>query len=269
MGNLLNEQKPEDAPKTYTEADMRAVQAETAARMLAEQNRMLQQTQRFGQAVPQRPSGPDPLMTYAENNLTQTPQENARLLDAATRGRAADVASQALNYARREFDGKLEALKNETAINSLLASNPDIARDEEGFAAALAKAQYRTQRSGIDADGPSLTRDALAIYRKERTASGEAPVLEGASRADGNSMPSRQAEAPKGKSHFEEFYGAAPGDELHEEKPDFEKMTQDYADGKNDYLESMGVAVSESKIRQVQGENMSRAARKAKRGAAA
>lgn len=269
MGNLLNEQKPEDAPKTYTESDIRAAQAETAARMLAEQNRSLQQMQRFGQAVPQRPSGPDPLMVYAENNLTQTPQENARQLDAATRARAADMAGQALNYARREFDGKLEATKNEMAINSLLASNPDVATDQEGFAASLAKAQFRAQSRGIDLDGPSLTREALGIYRKERSSGTEAPVLEGASRADGNSMPSKQAEKPVGKSHFEEYYGASPGDELHEEKPDFEKMTQDYADTKNEYLENMGVGVSVSQIRQVQGENMARAARKAKKGQAA
>jgi hypothetical protein len=93
-----------------------------------------------------------------------------------------------------------------------------------------AKAQFRAQSRGIDLDGPSLTREALGIYRKERSSGTEAPVLEGASRADGNSMPSKQAEKPVGKSHFEEYYGASPGDELHEEKPDFEKMTQDYAD---------------------------------------
>jgi hypothetical protein len=271
VGNQLNEKKDEaPAARTFTEADLRAVQAETAARILADQNRALQNA-RMGMPPPgPRPMGPDPFAVYSEKNLTNTPEENTRLLDAATRARARHEAAMIANESQRIVDAKLEAAENRTAINSLLANNPDVQADQEGYAAAMAKAQFRANSRGMELDGPGLVREALTIYRKEREkAPGtETPVLEGVSNADTGGIPKPVAKKePQGKSLYERLYGKGPNDELHEEEIDQEKMLFDYADGKNEYLEKMGVPLEYSEIRQTQEGNMERSARKAQRGA--
>jgi hypothetical protein len=269
VGNQLNEKAPETA-KTFTEADLRAAQAETAARILADQNRALQ-NQRMGMPPPgPRPTGPDPFAIFAEKNLTNTAEENTRLLDAATRARARQEAAAIANESQRVVDAKLDNLENRVAINSLFANNPDIQSDQEGFGAAMARAQIRASSRGIDLAGPDLVREALTIYRKERDKPAEAapPVLEGVSNADTGGIPRpKPAEQPKGMSLYERFYGKGPTDELHEEEIDQNKMLFDYADGKNEYLEKMGVPLQFSEIRQTQEGNMERSARKAQRGA--
>jgi hypothetical protein len=272
VGNQLNEKKEEAPPaRTYSEADLRAVQAETAARMLADQNRALQNA-RYNMPPPgPRPMGPDPLAVYSEKNLVSTAEENTRTLDAAMRMRArqeaAAIANEALRISRYE---QIEG-ENRNTINNLLANNPDVNADQEGFAAAMTKAQFRANARGMELDGPALTREALAIYRRERerpSAAGETPVLEGVSNADTGGIPRPATrEQPKGKSLYEKFYGRGPTDELHEEEIDQEKMLFDYADGKNEYLEKMGVPLQFSEIRQTQEGNMERAARKTQRGA--
>lgn len=272
MPNLLSDPAKPAAPaeRTFSEADMRAAQAETAARFLAEQNRELQMRARFGPGMngPPRPAGPDPLAVFAEKGLTLQPEENARLLDAGLRGRAQQEAGRAFAAARQEFDQKLEATKNEMAINNLRAANPDIEQDQEGFAAALAKAQFRAQGRGIDLDGPALVRDAVAIYRKEKAPGSDAPTLEGVSRADGGGVPLAAPAKPAGKSLYEKLYGKAADDTLHEEELPEEEMLFAYSDMKNGYLEKMGVPVEFSEIRQVQGETSERKERMARRGAA-
>jgi pyruvate/2-oxoglutarate dehydrogenase complex dihydrolipoamide acyltransferase (E2) component len=215
--------------------------------------------------------GPDPFAIYSEKNLTNTAEENTRLLDAATRARARQEAAAIANESQRVTDAKIAMLEDRNTINNLFANNPDIQADQEGFGAAMARAQIRASSRGIDLDSPGLVREALAIYRKdhERPASESAPpVLEGVSNADTGGIPKpKPAEQPKGKSLYERFYGKGPADELHEEEIDQEKMLFDYADGKNEYLEKMGVPLQFSEIRQTQEGNMERSARKAQRGA--
>lgn len=270
MANLLSNPpaaQPQ-VPQSYTAADMRALQAETAANMLAAENQRLQQAQLYRPAAPvaPRPVGPDPLKIYADKNLTLTADENARLMDQGIRGRARQEAANAMAQVREEFRGEMNQTRQELGLQSIMAANPDIAQDTEGYAAAIGKAQYRAGNQNLDP--MALANLAVQIYRsdRQRAAGQEPPFVEGAGRpAAGFGAP---APAEKPPSVYEELYGGESDDELHEERWDDRAQVLSYIDGKNDLLTKMGVDTDQSVIREVKGEALARRKRAKQRGAA-
>ena len=268
MANLLNQPAPQQAAPTYSQADIRAAQAETAAQLLAAENQRLQQAALYRPPVQQapRPMGPDPLKLYAEKNLTLTADENARLMDQGIRGRARYEAANAVEQAKQELRGEMAFENQKMALDSILAANPDMAQDAEGYAAAIGKAQFRTSNQNLD---PIATaRLAAQIYRQERAQyQQQVPYVEGAGRPQagfGQAAP----ETPKA-NFYQEFYGGANTDEELIDKPwNNDEQVLIYLDGKNAELETMGAEPMKSKIRDVQGETMMRRSRTKQRGAA-
>lgn len=265
MANLLNQ--PQPAP-TYSQADIRAAQAETAAQMLAAENQRLQQAALYRppvQAAP-RPMGPDPLKVYAESNLTKTAEENARMLDQGIRGRARYEAANAVEQAKQELRGEMAYENQKMALDSILAANPDMAQDAEGYAAAIGKAQFRTSNQNMD---PIATaRLAAQIYRQERMQyQQQVPYTEGAGRPMAGNQA--QADAPKAVTFYQKLYGGEDTDEELIDKPwDEEQQKFIYLDGKNNELIQMGADPLQSKIRDVRGEALKGRARAKQRGAA-
>ena len=155
--------------------------------------------------------------------------------------------------------------ENKMALNMLLANNPDVAQDPEGYAAAVAKAGFRAQQQNLNMDGPGMANFALSIYRKDHGQPENLPFVEGAHRPGSVQQP---PEKPKGPSLYEQFYGKAADDELHEEQPDMSAATDGYMDGRLGLLAHVGGqdAIETSGVRQVAGQATERAARKAASG---
>jgi hypothetical protein len=268
MVNLLNDRATAapQAPPSYSAADIRAAQAETAANMLAQENQRLQQAALYRQAPAPAPraTGPDPLMVYNEKNLTQTAEENARLLDAGVRGRARQEANRAVNTAVEGLRGELQYAKQELGLQSIMALNPDIANDPDGYAAAIGKAQFRTSNQNLDP--MALANLATQIYKHERMQQQNVPFVEGAGRPNSGFA---RAEAERPVTFYEKLYGGVDTDEELIDKPwNDEDQKLIYLDGKNNELVQMGANPSLSKIREVRGEATQRRARTKQRGAA-
>jgi hypothetical protein len=270
MANILNEEKKPEAPaeKTYSEADLRAAQAETQMRMLAERNRELQQ-EAFRQRNP-APQGPDPLYIQASEGLAKPVDEQVRLMDAGIRNRIRSEVGPALAQMQTEQQQREERTRQEIAVSTIFATNPDMASDQEGYYAAYAKATFRANQRGVPLDGAALARDAASIYRADHKApTPDPPVLEGSSRPDapGGGVP-KAPEKPKGPSLYEKWYGKADDDVLHEEEhdPNSEAAIQEYVDERmqqpEEHVYGVSKSIGLSKVRGVQAEESRRTARR-------
>lgn len=219
---------------------IKLAEQEGARKALEAENTRLQQLiasrERVTVAPPPapRPAEPDPLDRLAAEDLTLQPEQRRQLMNAAINRRVNDGVEAAKKNLREENAVAIQALRNDTAIQSLLSNHPDVAKDEEGFAAAMTKAQIRANRAGRNVDGPTLVREALDVYRETAPA---VPFIEGSSRPDSQPAPGTVPPAgPRKPSWFEKRYGASKNDVLSEEDPDFEAMTKDYAFRKNKNL---------------------------------
>jgi hypothetical protein len=268
MGNLLNEKEnPKPAAPAGPSDAERAAYAQGAASALAAENSRLNEQMRVRSTAPAAPVAqtPDPFLELGAEHLTAAPGEFAQKLDEGTRRRV----NAAVGHAARTIEGRAEARLAEAegriALNTILGANPDLAADPEGFAAAIAKADFRAGQMGQTLDGPTKAQFALSIYRADHAAPTMAPTVEGASRPGAAGGP-RAPERPRGKSYYEQFYGTAPGDVLHEEEINQEDMTKEYVDKRLEDLESHGAVIDESLLQSVLEGNQSRKARRAAAG---
>lgn len=289
MANQLADQKP-PAARTYSEAEMRAAVAEANARSLAESNAALQQAAMARNMTPPAPPtrrGPDGFDAWTKEGLTRSPEEQARMLRHGT----ANVVDQRLNAAvdqiRQESAYELARAKDEMGLRSVLSAHPDIASDEEGYSAAIAKAAFRAQQRGLNLDGASMAQMAVAIYKEDhKPAPGtEVPFTEGAGRPDANGPGGAKKEGPNPVVGFlQEAYGVGgANDQVHGETRNFaeEDAIDDYLEGRlspdtsttipvwgitqplKDGLEGTGIG---SGVRQAQGDFNKRKARRAAAG---
>jgi hypothetical protein len=243
MANQLAEKKETPAARTYSEAEMRAATAEASARALYDSNIALQQAAIARNVMPPQappPRGPDGFDVFAKEGLTRSPEEQARMLRGGTAGVVRGELAQAVAAIRQESDWKLQQAvgqtRDEMAMRSVLNSNPDIAADEEGFAAALAKAAYRASQRGMNLDGPTMAQHAVNVYKEDhKPAAEDAPTFEGGSRPAGSGgLGKKKDDGPNPVLDFlTKSYGVGgPTDEVHGETRDFAE--EDAIDG---YLE--------------------------------
>jgi len=276
VANSLSEKKPEtppaaapvEQPRTFTEADVRAAQAETAARFLADQNRMLQD-QALRRTMPNAQPGPDPLARFAQEGVTMTPDDQLKSLDGGIRNRIRQEMSPVLDRMKAEQDNERIQMENKMALQAIMSGNPDVAADHEGFAGAISRAQFRAGQRGLQLDSTGIAQLALSIYREEhRVQTPDPPVLEGGSSPvagapPGSAIP-RQGE--RKLSLYEEFYNGKKyvdaTQELHEESLNEKDQIDSYLDMKNGFLEDHGVNVDITKVVDIQGQNEARRGRR-------
>lgn len=262
MGNLLadppNGKPAEPAPAPANDA---AVQA-----LIRENERLTEAlTSRAGAPPAQDPPkrGPHPLERVSKEGFEKLdPMDQARTFDAAARHAARETVMPAVEEVERRVAAGMRSELDSFMLSSVLERNPDMAKDPEGMAAAMTRAQFRFNQAKQPFNSGALLTEAVRIYREGKPA----PVyVEGASpgpAGGGGTLPNGQPK-PKEKSLFEINYGAPAGAELHEEPYDQKSHLIEYIDRKVDFLEAKGFnPLEHSQVAEVLEQAQEREARK-------
>jgi len=197
------------------------------------------------------PKAPDAFEKLSAEGLALSPEEQQRLLDQGTRSRAREEfgrGAQVLEERRLADEYKRDT---RLALSFFRAQHPALAQDEEGFAAAVTKAQIRATRQNLNLDPVGMLNFAHAIYQEGKGTADTIPFTEGAGAPGGPAVnPNRPAE-PTPPSLWEKLYGAK--DVVDESNTDWslDGMTEKYLDQKNLELVKEGFT---SRIGQIMGQ---------------
>ncbi len=195
---------------------------------------------------------PDPFHKLSAEGVALSPEDQQALLDQGVRGRAREEFARGADVLEKRRLADEYARDTRLALAFFRAQNPTVAQDEEGFAAALTKAQFRANRQNLNLDPVSMLSFAHSIYNEGRTAKGdEIPFTEGAGAPGGPAVTTNRPGEPTPPSLWEKLYGAK--DVVDESDPNWslDSMTEKYLDQKNLELVKEGFT---SKIGQIMGQ---------------
>jgi hypothetical protein len=223
------------------EARQRILQAETRAAYAA------------GAAVAatrQQPpqAGPDPLDVYSKNDLTMSPDEKRAALSAAMQGAARVAEERAYQRASQEAASRQGQMERQFALNSVMASDPEILKPENQskFGAAVTKVQMEAAQRGEQLDPMQTALRARDEYNRLFKAFGtqRPPFVEGASRPDlAQPLQAQQQITPQ--SVLEKTYGRKAGEIKPLVDPNdtaaMDQFNLDYVNGKNAPLFKRGL----------------------------
>jgi len=211
-----------------------------------------EQAERMAAAVMSRPVAPpepieDPYDRYTAESLKMSPEEQKAALDRGTRLRVRQEVAPELNRLASTIQRQREEDQYQAALDNAKANNPDIAENPQLFAAAAAAAEYEIRAGGQKVGPGEYIRRSVAKYRDMFSKKETPPpaYVEGATPpANGAPMTPEKPAPPPEVSSFARFYGEEMSDaKLFDEnaEEDFKKMTAQYANEKNDSLETKGV----------------------------
>jgi hypothetical protein len=199
---------------------------------------------------PPPPPKEDAFERLGADSLSLKPEEQAGLIRRGTQQTVRGMVGPELQRLRREFRSEAESLQFQAAMDAALSANPDIAQDQEKFAAAAAAAEFDIKRSGRGVSPGEYVRRSVQKFRQMFTPQGSAAPPP--DYVEGSTAPSLGAplappkppvEAKKESNPFSRWYGE-DGDtvEVFDENTEgvMKKMTSDYADEKNGYLDERG-----------------------------
>jgi len=263
MANQLTEdtKKAEAAAATTppSDATLRAeLDAERKARAEAEQRAGFFQgaaatewRRAESMKAPRTPADPltDPYAKLAAEDAMLDPERKAKLLDEGARSRAREEANRVGAEIDARNAARLAEVETRTAIRLFQSQNPEIAADEEGWAAAMMKARIRADKNRMTLDQMGMLELGRQIYNEGKAAPAPTPYTEGASAAPGGGVRVKKDEAPE-KSMAEELYGAQ--DFVDESKTSVPDYTEQWLDNRN--LELVEKEKFWSGIRNVQGD---------------
>lgn len=200
------------------------------------------------EAASRRPvaRGEDPFTKLSVEGVTLDPEKQAELLDAGSRMRAREESgrmAQEVDLRAQQREGELE---KRLALRMFMASHPEVSADEEGFVAAMARANVRNNAQRMNLDPMGMLQLGLQCFNEGRAPSATAPFTEGPSQG-GPGGPMKKADEPPPLSMAEEMYGAQ--DFIDERKKSLDDHTQEYLDNRN--LELVGKEKFWSGIRNV------------------
>lgn len=240
MANQLADdaKKAEAAAAPPSDATLRAeLEAERKARASAEgeaqyfRGAAQAEWQRAEAAGRQRPAvrGEDPFTKLATDGVTLDPEKQAELLDAGSRGRAREEANRVGQEVDLRAQQREAELEKRLALKMFMSSHPEVTADEEGFVAAMARANVRNNSQRLNLDPMGMLQLGLQCFNEGRAPAATAPYTEGSS-PGGPGGPVKKEEPPP-LSMAEEVYGAQ--DFVDERKVPLDSYTQTYLDDRN------------------------------------
>jgi hypothetical protein len=183
-------------------------------------------------AATQRPAvrGEDPFAKLATEGVTLDPEKQAELLDAGSRGRAREEANRVGQEVDLRAQQREAELEKRLALKMFMSSHPEVTADEEGFIAAMARANVRNNQQRLNLDPMGMLQLGLQCFNEGRAPAASAPYTEGAS-SGGAGGPMKKPDEPAPLSMAEEVYGAT--DFVDERKVPLDDYTQTYLDNRN------------------------------------
>lgn len=197
------------------------------------------------------PAAPDAFEKLAEGGIALSPEDQQRLLDQGTRTRAREEFGRGAEVLERRRLADEYKRDTRLALSFFNAQHPALAQDEEGFAAAMTKAQIRAGRQNLNLDPVGMLNFAHAIYQEGKGTADVIPFTEGAGAPGGPAVNPNRPSEPAPPSLWEKLYGAK--DVVDESNTDWtiDGMTEKYLDQKNLELVKEGFT---SRIGQIMGQ---------------
>jgi hypothetical protein len=201
--------------------------------------------------------GPDPLAVFSKEAAGLTPEAATDLLDKGIQARINRTIAAVVPRLRSEVGQFVNAKGTEDALATVLATNPDIAEDQEGFAAASARVQFALGQKGRTVSPAEFLRLATNKYRegKKQPPTPVDHVEDGSRGAEARPVKAEKPEEPQFSPQAEQiagWYGLDPAEVMSFDKEGMatlEKMSRDWPDEKNAALEEKDVF---SKVPQIE-----------------
>lgn len=190
----------------------------------------------------------DPYAKLSAEDALLDPEKKAQLLDQGARGRAREEVGRFAAEERARRAGELQELESRMALRMFQSQNPEIAADEEGFAAAMMKAKIRADKKQLNLDPMGLLELGRQVYNEGKVTPQETPFVEGPSGASGPGGRVKKEEPEQ--SMAEKYYGAQ--DFIDEDKMPVSDYTEKFLDERN--LQLVDKEKFWSGIRNVQGD---------------
>lgn len=217
--------------------------AERGARVTAE---------RFAMRPPPPPPPPqvpieDPYDKFTNEGLKMTPEEQRAALDRGTRLRVRQEVAPVIQQIRQELAAGRQEDAYNAAYDAALAANPDMAQNPEQVAAAAAAVEFDVRSKNLNVLPGEYVRRTVAkhreLFKKDAAAAPTPAYVEGSTPpATAAPMTTQKPAEAKPPNPFTEWYGeeveGMPFDEHAQEN--LKKMTGDYAEEKNAYLDVKG-----------------------------
>jgi hypothetical protein len=200
---------------------------------------------------PRNPADPltDPFAKIAAEDAMLDPERKAKLLDEGTRSRAREEVNKAATEMDARNAARMADMESRVALRMFQSQNPEMAADEEGFFAAMAKAKIRADKGRMSLDPMGMLELGRQIYNEGKATPAATPFTESATSGAPAGARVKKDEVPE-KSYAEEVYGAQ--DFIDESKIPVSDYTEKWLDNRN--LELVDKEKFWSGIRNVQGD---------------
>lgn len=261
MANQLAEEvkKAEQVPPS-DEQLRKELAAERTARQDAEQRAGFYQgaasaewnraeAARTAAATPPPGTITDPFAKLAAEDPLLDPEKRARLLDEGARGRAREEIRRYAQEDRAQQQMQQQQMEARLALRMFQSSHPELAADEEGFAAAMTRAKIRSDGQRMTLDPMGMLQLGMQIYNEGKGPAPGTPFTEAPGTAGAGGVVSKKDE-PAPLSMAEEVYGAT--DFIDERKVPLDAYTEKFLDERN--LELVDKGKFWSGIRNVVGD---------------
>lgn len=186
-----------------------------------------------------RPKPADPLDRLTQEDLTLAPEQKKELLGRAIHGRAAAMASKAIEAMREENARDRVAMENSIALQTVQSARPELQdpANSSKFAAAMTKVKFEMDAAGATYNAATLMQRAVTEYDNIFRKPGEKPpFIEGSNNPALGGIPSPQM-APEGPSELEQMYDMKQGQIQPGYNPKdidaINKINNDYVNAKN------------------------------------